>query len=144
MIQSELQMLAASFLFGIGIIISYELTDLFRMFFLLGKVARVISELVYWTIAAVLAFQIQFHLNDGVVRMYSVLGAALGLWIMYRFTGKLFDHLSVKVGRMARKRRKRRKKRYETMQNQLKKRCEQVKIKLRSYKEQCEETEKES
>lgn len=144
MIQSELRMLAASFLYGVGIIISYGFVDLFRTVFLLKKTAKVVSEFVYWSAAAVLAFCIQFRLNNGVIRLYSVLGAALGLWVAYRLTGKIFTVLSVKAVRVARKRRKRRKKRKEAVRNRLKKYFEQVKILLSSGKEQHEEAEKES
>lgn len=144
MIQSELQMLAASFLFGFGIIISYGLVNLLRMFLGLRKTAQVVSELIYWSIAAIIAFYIQFRLNDGVLRMYSVMGAAVGLWIAQRLTGKLFENLSVGAGKLARKRRVRRRKRKAAIQNRLKKYREQVKITLSSWTEQHEETEKES
>lgn len=144
MIQSELQMLAASFLYGVGIIISYGFVDLLRTVFLLRKSAKITSEFVYWSAAAVVAFGIQFRLNNGVIRLYSVLGTALGLWVAYRLTEKIYVVLSVKAVRVARKRRKRRKKRKEAAQNRLKKYFEQVKILLESEKEQHEEAEKES
>lgn len=140
MIRSELQMLVASFLFGVGIIISYGLVDLLRKFLGIKKAALVIFELVYWSIAAVLAFRIQFCLNDGVLRMYSVMGAAVGLWMAHRLCGKGFEKLSFKAARMAGKRRIYRRKRKAAMRNRLKKYREQVKITLSSWVEQHEET----
>lgn len=140
MIRSEVQMLAASFVFGVGIIISYGLVDLLRKFLGMKKAALVTLELVYWSVAAVLAFHIQFCLNDGVLRMYSVMGAAVGLWIAHRLCGKRFEKLSFKAVRMAGKRRICRRKRKAAIQNRLKKYREQVKITLSSWVEQHEET----
>ena len=52
MIQTELRLLAASFGFGVGIIVSYGLVDLLRQFLAVSKLMRVVSELVYWCAAA--------------------------------------------------------------------------------------------
>jgi len=141
MIQAELQMLAASFLFGVGIIISYGLIDLVRQFVLLSKSMRVVTELLYWSMAAVVAFQLQFRLNDGILRMYSVAGAAVGLFLSHMLTTAVFSYLTKKAKKAGRKRRIRCKKRRIVLQNQLKKYWKQVRIKLDSLREQPEEKE---
>ena len=146
MIRSELLMLAASFGFGGGVVLSYALYDLIREFLLFGKAARVISELVYWTLAGMVAFWIQFQLNDGIVRLYSVIGAAVGLIVLRRLTGEAYEWLTRKVKRYGRIRKIRRKKRRRKLQNNLKMRYNQVKIKLKSLKtleKEEENTEKE-
>lgn len=140
MIRSELLMLAASFGFGGCVVLSYTLCDLIRGFFLFGKPARVISELLYWTLAAMAAFWIQFQLNDGIVRLYSVLGAAAGLFLFHRLVKDVYEGLTRKVKRCGRIRKIRRKKRRKQLQNSLKMRYNQVKIKLNSLRT-TEETE---
>jgi len=141
MIQSELRMFAASFGFGAGIIISYGIAELVRQFFSIGKVMRVLSELVYWIAAAILAFLLQFRLNDGVLRLYSVMGAAAGLLLFHLLTGKMFSSLNMKMKKAVRKRKLRNKKRRLAVQNRLKKLWKQVKIKLSSLRKQHEEEE---
>lgn len=141
MIQSELRMLAASFLFGVGIIVSYGLIDLVRQFVLLSKPMRVITELLYWSVAAVVAFQLQFWLNDGILRMYSVAGAAVGLIFAHMLTTAVFSYLTRKAKKAGRKRRIRCRKRRIMLQNQLKKCWKQVKINLNSLRVQQEEKE---
>ncbi len=146
MIRSELLMLAASFGFGGGIVLSYALWDLIREFFSFGKLAKIISELLYWTIAGMAAFWIQFRLNDGIVRLYSVMGAAVGLFLFHHLTQRVYEGLTRKVKRCGRIRKIRRKKRRKQLQNSLKMRYNQVKIRLNSLgtpKETEENTEKE-
>ncbi len=145
MIRSELLMLAASFGFGGGIVLSYALWDLIREFFLFGKPAKIISELLYWTIAGMVAFWIQFRFNDGIVRLYSVMGAAAGLFLFHRLIKDVYEGLTRKVKRCGRIRKIRRKKRRKQLQNSLKMRYNQVKIKLNSLRtpeEMEESTEK--
>lgn len=105
MIQAELRLLAASFGFGVGIIVSYGLVDLLRQLLSLSKLMRTVTELVYWSVAAVLAFQMQFRLNDGILRMYSVMGAAVGLFVSRMLTAAVFAFLTEKAKKSARKRR---------------------------------------
>lgn len=141
MIQAEIRLFAAAFGFGIGIIVSYGLIDLLRQFILLSKPMKVISELIYWSIAAVLAFQLQFRLNDGILRMYSVVGAAAGLLLAHMLTTSVFSYLTEKAKKTAVKRRIRWRKRKIAVQNQLKKHWKQVRIKLKSFRGQPEEKE---
>ena len=144
MIQSELRMFAASFGFGAGIIISYGVTELFRQFCGFGKAAKVVSELLYWIIAAILAFLLQFRLNNGVLRLYSVVGAAAGMLLFQWMTGKMFFSFCGKVRKTVRKRKLRNKNRRLAVQNQLKKLWKQVKIKFSSLRKQREVEEGES
>lgn len=130
MIRSELLIFAVSLCFGAGIIVSYGIAELLRLFLGVGKVLRVLSELIYWTVAAILAFLLQFHLNNGVLRLYSVVGAAVGLLVFHLFTGKLFSWLGERAKKSVRKRRLRNKKRRLAVQNRLKKIRNQVKIKI--------------
>ena len=141
MIQTELRLLAASFGFGVGIIVSYGLVDLLRQFLAVSKLMRVVSELVYWSAAAVLAFQMQFRLNDGILRMYSVMGAAVGLFVSRMLTAAVFTYLTEKAKKTARKRRIRCRKRRIILRNRLKKHWKQVRIKLNSFRKQPEEKE---
>lgn len=141
MIQAELRMLAASFVFGIGIIVSYGLTELLRQFISPGKIVKVISELVYWSVAAVLAFWLQFQMNDGILRLYSVAGAGVGLVISHMLTRRVFAYLAGKAKKAAGKRRIRNRKRKIAIQNQLKKQWKRVKIKLNSLRVPPEEEE---
>ena len=144
MIRAELYMLAASFVFGAGIIISYGLIDVLRRFFLLGKVTRTVTELIYWTGASVIAFMIQFRLNDGILRLYPVAGAAAGLLLFHMLTRKLFAYLAGKAGKIAVKRRIRRRKQKLVLQNRLKKQQERVRMKLESLRNAHGKEEKES
>lgn len=141
MIQTELRLLVASFGFGAGIIVSYGLVELLRQFLLLSKPMRIITELVYWSVAAVLAFQMQFRLNDGILRLYSVMGAIMGLLLARTLTATVFAYLTGKAKKIAGKRRIRRRKRRIALQKQLKRCWKQVRIKLNLFRKQPEEKE---
>lgn len=141
MIQTELRLLAASFGFGCGIIVSYGLVELLRQFLLLSKPVRVVTQFVYWSVAAVLAFQMQFRLNDGILRLYSVMGATAGMVLARVLTATVFAYLTGKAKRIAGKRRIRSRKRRLALQNQLKRCWKQVKMKLNSFRKQPEEKE---
>lgn len=141
MIQTELRLLAASFGFGFGIIISYGLVELLRQFLSFSKLTRVVSEVVYWSAASVLAFQMQFHLNDGILRMYSVIGATVGLLLSRALTATVFAYLTGKAKKIAGKRRICCRKRRIAFQNQLKRYWKRVRIKLNSFRIQPEEKE---
>lgn len=130
MIRSELILLAASFLFGAGIILSYGVVELLRTFFTRGKGIRILSELIYWTLAAAIAFQLQFRLNDGILRLYSLLGAAVGLCFLRLLTGKIFFTLTLYAQSLRRKRAIRRRNRRKAFQKQLQNRYNQVRMKL--------------
>lgn len=139
MIQAELRLLAASFGFGIGIIVSYGLIDLLRQFLSFSKPVRVVTELLYWSVAAMLAFQLEFRFNDGLLRLYSVLGAVGGMLLARWLTAGVFTYLAEKAKKAVRKRRIRNRKRKVALQNQLKKRWKQVRIKMNSFKKETEE-----
>lgn len=139
MIQAELRLLAASFGFGIGIIVSYGLIDLLRQFLSFSKPVRVVTELLYWSVAAMLAFQLEFRFNDGLLRLYSVLGAVGGMLLARWLTAGVFTCLTEKTKKAVRKRRIRNRKRKVALQNQLKKHWKQVRIKMNSFKKETEE-----
>lgn len=130
MIQSELILLAASFGFGAGIILSYGLIELVRLFFSIHKPLRVFSELLYWMAAAVVAFWLQLQLNNGMIRLYAVLGLTAGLLLFRRLTEGMFIYLNRKAKKHAAKRRKI----ILMLVNRLKKYRKQFRMKLNSFR----------
>lgn len=62
--------------------------DVFYMIRCMSRVGRYLTglfDLIFWVLAAILAFVALFFANSGIIRAYSFIGLFLG-WILYAFT----------------------------------------------------------
>lgn len=128
-ILSELTELSASVIFGIGLVLVYHGMDLIRRFFRYGHLRRLISEIIFWIIAAIIAYWLQYRLNYGIIRFCFFLGTMLGIIVCQRLTKPAMTELVRKADRSARKREL-------TKKNRLKKNLNQVTIKEKNQMEE--------
>lgn len=84
-IYQQLDFLIASFWFGIIIYIVYDTIRIFRRCVPHGIFWISVEDLLYWIGVAISFFLLQFHINDGVFRWYSIIGAMFGMlgwWLL--------------------------------------------------------------
>ena len=84
-LQSQLRILLQ--VFGFGFLLGF-LYDVFRTLRLLiggGRKAFWIADVLYFTVCTCLSFLLLLVINEGKVRMYTVLGESAG-WLVYYFT----------------------------------------------------------
>ena len=84
-IYQQLDFLIASFWFGIIIYIVYDTIRIFRRCVPHGIFWISVEDLLYWIGVSISFFLLQFHINDGVFRWYSIIGAMFGMlgwWLL--------------------------------------------------------------
>ena len=78
-IASEGSLLAASFLFGIVLMMLYDIFRIFRHIVKHGTVFTAIEDVFYWLLCAVGIFAMLYQENDGLLRWFVIGGVALGM-----------------------------------------------------------------
>lgn len=79
-IASEGSLLAASFLFGIVLMMLYDIFRIFRHIVKHGTVFTAIEDVFYWLLCAVGIFAMLYQENDGLLRWFVIGGVALGMF----------------------------------------------------------------
>ncbi len=78
-IASEGSLLAASFLFGIVLMMLYDIFRIFRHIVKHGTVFMAIEDVFYWLLCAIGIFAMLYQENDGLLRWFVIGGVALGM-----------------------------------------------------------------
>ncbi|MCH5280345.1 MAG: spore cortex biosynthesis protein YabQ [Lachnospiraceae bacterium] len=89
-IVSEGQFLFFCFLSGICITVVYDCFRIFRRVVRHGTFWIAVEDLVFWFGAAVFLFFMLYETNNGVIRWFSIAGAAVGM-LIYKYT--IGEHL---------------------------------------------------
>lgn len=89
-IVSEGQFLFSCFLSGICITAVYDCFRIFRRVIRHGTFWIALEDLVFWFGAAVFLFFMLYETNNGVIRWFSIAGAAVGM-LIYKYT--IGEHL---------------------------------------------------
>ena len=87
-IVSEGQFLLYCFLSGICITIVYDFLRIFRRIRRHGTVWIAIEDLFFWIAAAIFLFYVLYKTNNGVIRWFSIAGAAAGMLIYKSVIGE--------------------------------------------------------
>lgn len=78
-IAGEGGLLAASFLFGIALMLLYDIFRIFRRIVVHGTLWLAVEDVFYWLICAIGIFAMLYQENDGLLRWFVLAGAALGM-----------------------------------------------------------------
>lgn len=79
MIVGQLRYFAASLLWGFALMFCYDLLEVFRCKVKHGKLWLLVEDWLFWTVAAVLVFQMIFALNNGIIRSFFVISFVIGM-----------------------------------------------------------------
>ena len=89
-IVSEGRFLLYCFLSGICITVAYDFLRIFRRIKRHGTVLVAFEDIIFWFAAALFLFYMLYETNNGVIRWFSVVGAAVGM-LIYKHT--IGEHL---------------------------------------------------
>ena len=78
-IAREAGLLAVSFLFGIALMLLYDMVRIFRHMKKHGTVFMAAEDILYWLICAIGIFAMLYRENDGLLRWFVLGGVALGM-----------------------------------------------------------------
>lgn len=80
MIQGQLWYVGASLFWGVLLMFVYDFILVARQRFHHGKVWILLEDWLFWTVAALLVFQMIFALNNGIIRSFFVVAFVLGMY----------------------------------------------------------------
>lgn len=86
----EVKLLLYSFLTGAGLMITYDLLRILRIFVPHSYVFIGIEDMIYWIYAALVTFSLLYEQNDGGLRGYVIAGIFLGMFLYDRLISRLF------------------------------------------------------
>ena len=89
-IVSEGQFLFYCFLSGICITVAYDCLRIFRRVKRHGTFWIALEDLLFWFVAAIFLFYVLYETNNGVIRWFSIAGAAVGM-LIYKYV--IGEHL---------------------------------------------------
>ena len=86
-IVQEVTFFLHSILMGLVITFAYDWILIFRKLFRHGKFWMSVEDFIYWFVCGIGVFYMLYHENNGVLRWFAVMGAALGM-LFYKWTIK--------------------------------------------------------
>ncbi|MDW2800306.1 spore cortex biosynthesis protein YabQ [Clostridium boliviensis] len=86
----EVKLLLYSFLTGAGLMMTYDLLRIFRIFIPHSYVFTGIEDMIYWVYAALVTFSLLYEQNDGGLRGYVIAGIFLGMFLYDRLVSRFF------------------------------------------------------
>lgn len=81
-----------SVLLGVGITILYDCLRIIRRVFRHGIIWVSVEDLLYWTGVSVCTFSLFYYENNGAIRWFAILGAALGMLLFKKTVSPFFVH----------------------------------------------------
>lgn len=89
-IQYELQLQFMGLITGAGLMLSYDILRVFRIFIPHHFIWMGIEDLIYWVYAAFVTYTLLYRLNDGEIRGYVVAAALVGMIAYDRLISRFF------------------------------------------------------
>nr|WP_314460922.1 spore cortex biosynthesis protein YabQ [uncultured Clostridium sp.] len=86
----EVKLLLYSFFTGAGLMMTYDLLRIFRIFIPHSYVFTGIEDMIYWVYAALVTFSLLYEQNDGGLRGYVIAGIFLGMYLYDRLVSRFF------------------------------------------------------
>jgi spore cortex biosynthesis protein YabQ len=107
---AELLILKDAFLVGLAMVVVYDLFRLLRRIIPHGVIWISIEDSIYWILFGVLFFVLLYRENDGVMRLYIVIGIIIGAVAYYLLIGRfLFRFLADNIIKLKKQLKKMRK-----------------------------------
>ncbi|MEY8354311.1 spore cortex biosynthesis protein YabQ [Lachnospiraceae bacterium 54-53] len=89
----EVKLLLYSFLTGAGLMMTYDLLRISRIFIPHSSVFIGIEDMIYWIYAALITFSLLYAQNDGGLRGYVIAGVFAGMFLYDRLVSRFFIKL---------------------------------------------------
>ncbi len=92
----EWQFLLLSIRMGIRLVLIYDGIRIFRMIVLHHHFFVSLEDLLFWSYATIVIFEMQLQQSDGVLRGFSILGMLAGMLLYHKLLGEFLLRLSEK------------------------------------------------
>ncbi|WP_077612609.1 spore cortex biosynthesis protein YabQ [Clostridium sp. Marseille-P2415] len=110
----EVKLLLYSFLTGAGLMMTYDLLRIFRIFIPHSYAFIGIEDMIYWIYAALITFSLLYEQNDGELRGYVITGVFMGMFLYDRMISRFFlkflknfrKYLKIKMNKCIRRKRR--------------------------------------
>lgn len=79
----ELHFFGTSILWGVLLLIFYDVLRIFRRLISHNSFFVALEDLLYWMVSSVLIFRMMYQQNNGIIRGFSILGMLLGMLIYH-------------------------------------------------------------
>jgi len=79
-----------SLILGISVTALYDLLRIFRRIVKHGNVLISLEDLFYWVVVAISVFYMMHTENNGTLRWFAILGAAVGMFLYKRLVSSIF------------------------------------------------------
>lgn len=89
-ISVELQFFLISILWGVLIILAYDILRIFRRLIPHNAFVLAIEDIVFWVLASLFIFAMIYTMNNGTIRGFSVMGMGIGMTLYYFIFSELF------------------------------------------------------
>lgn len=86
----EVKLLLYSLITGAGLMMTYDLLRIFRIFIPHSYIFTGIEDMVYWVYAALVTFSLLYEQNDGGLRGYVITGIFIGMFLYDRLVSRFF------------------------------------------------------
>ena len=86
----ELYFFAASLTVGFALAILYDLLRIFRRFIRHSLFFVSVEDFLFWFIAGIVGFYMIYVYNDGIIRLYAIVGMLLAAVLYYRWCSQFF------------------------------------------------------
>lgn len=96
-IKKQLIFLLGSFLSGFAVMLAYELVNIFRGLFRPGIVWKLVVDVLFFAVSAVLVFQMVFLCNNGTIRSFFIFAFGSGAILYRKAFGTMLSSLIVRV-----------------------------------------------
>lgn len=96
-IASEGSLLLISFLFGILLMLIYDIFRILRRIIKHGTILTAIEDVIYWLFCAIGIFAMLYQENDGLLRWFVVGGVAVGMLLENKLISPWVIRLFVKI-----------------------------------------------
>lgn len=109
-IAGEGSLLLISFLFGIALMLLYDILRIFRRMVKHGTILMAVEDVFYWALCAIGVFAMLYQENDGLLRWFVIVGVAVGMLLenslispfVVRVFVKIFGALQKVIGKALR------------------------------------------
>ncbi|WP_097014579.1 spore cortex biosynthesis protein YabQ [Anaerocolumna aminovalerica] len=92
-IMVELRFFAASVIWGMLLIVFYDLLRIFRRVVKHNGFFIAIEDIIYWVICSLLIFRMMYEQNNGIIRGFSILAMLLGMLIFHHAISDFFVNI---------------------------------------------------
>ncbi len=89
----ELRFFFASIIWGMLLIVFYDLLRIFRRVMKHNGFFVAIEDIIYWVICSVLIFRMMYKQNNGIIRGFSILAMLLGMVIFHYAISDFFVNI---------------------------------------------------